>query len=312
MVTVGNSNYNGGYLDVIYKVFDTGNEVAQQGLAVIETGIKKKKSLPKMSATSNPFGDYVAGVPTETKTTTYSERELEPQPMMMFERFLPEEFNDVWPDWQPTDDFTNAEINGEVLDAILELNQNGMGNQIARLFWQGDTTLLANDPLNKFNGIITRAAADVNVPKLTPAGVINSANVVDIIKDFWQNIPDYLIQNPDYKIIMNMTDYKILQLANLALKEAFDGVLDQAQLNMFLGNMIIGLSSMKKDHILGAVCNVDRATSNLFMGVDQDEATERPRIEKEANGSKYYFIRIDVKADANYREASELLLYEPV
>ena len=26
------------------------------------------------------------------------------------------------------------------------------------------------------------------------------------------------------------------------------------------------------------------------------------------NGSKYWFIRIDVKADANYREPTELLL----
>lgn len=311
-LTVGNSNYNGGYLDVIYKVFDTGNEVAEQGLAVVETGIKKSKALPRMSATANPFGDYTADAPAgDTTTTTYAERLLSPQPMMMFETFLPEDFDDVWEDWQPDGDFTNSEINGEVLDALLAINQNGMGNQIARLFWQGDTTLLANDPLNKFDGVVTLAIADVNVPKTTPAGVITGVNIVAIIKDFWTNIPDHLINHPDYKIAMNMADYKILQLANIGLKEAFDGILDQAQLNLFLGSKIIGLSSMKKDHIVGAVMNVDRSSSNLFMGVDQDEATERPRIEKKSDGSKYWFVRIDVKADANYRESSEVLLYEP-
>lgn len=311
-VTVSNSNYNGDVIDIIYKVFDTGNEVAEQALAVVETGIKKKRSLPVMSNTDNPFGDYVAGVPGgDTVTTTYLERSLDPAPMMLFEKFLPEDWNDVWEQWQPDGDFTNAMQNPEVLAAMLSLYQNKMGNQAARLFFQGDSSLGAANPLNKYDGIITRAIADVNVPKITPLGVITSANVVAIIKDFWANIDDKFVNDPNYFILMNMTDYRLLQLANIELKEAFDGILGLSQLNDFLGSKIIPLVSMPKDHILGAVATNDKMTSNLFMGVDQDETGEVPRIEKEANGSKYYFIRIDVKADANYREASELLLYKP-
>lgn len=311
-LTLGNSNYNGDYLNVIYSVFDTGNEVAQQGLAVVETGIKKKRSLPKISNTDSPFGDYSLAAPVaDTVTTTYAERVLEPAPKMLFEKFLPEDFDDVWPDWQSQGDFTNATLNATILAAMLELNQNGMGRQIAKNFYQGDSNLGAGNPLNWFDGIITRAIADVNVPKVTPAGVITKANVVAILKEFWVNIPDKFINDPDYTIQMNMTDYRLLQLANIELKEAFEGVLDVEALNMFISNKIVPLVSMPKNYILGAVGNVNRLTSNLFMGVDQDEMTERPRIEKEANGSKYWFVRIDVKADANYRESTELLLYEP-
>ena len=311
-LTLANSNYNGDHLNVIYKVFDTGNEVAEQALAVIETGIKKKRSLPKLSSTDNPFGDYSADAPSaDTTTITYAERALDPSPMQMFLKFLPEDFDDVWPDWQPGGDFTNATLNAELLSAILEINENAMGRQIAQLFYQGDTTLAAAAPMNKFNGLVTRAIADANVPKITPAGVITVNNVVAIVKDFWTNIPDYFINNPDYVMQMNMTDYRLLQLANIALKEAFEGVLDLAELNMFITTKIVPLVSMPKNYILGAVANVNRMDSNQFMGVDQDEKTEVPRIEKMANGSKYYFIRIDVKADANYREASELLLYKP-
>jgi hypothetical protein len=265
-----------------------------------------------MSTTDSPFGDYTADVPSAaTATTTYDERSVEPLPMMLYEEFLPEDWNDVWEEWQPDGDFTNAMIKPEVLNAILALYSNSMGSQIAALFFQGDTTLLADDPLNKFNGIVTRAIADVNVPKVTPAGVIIAGNVVAVIKAFWAAIPDKYFNNPDYLIMMNMTDYRLLQTANIALKEAFDGVLNQAELNVYISTKIIGLVSMPKDYVLGGVATSDRASTQFFMAMDQDENSEKPRIERKANGSKYFFIRIDVKADANYREATEVLLYEP-
>jgi len=311
-VTVGNTGYAGNVLDVIYSVFDTENEVADKALAVVETGIRNKKALPKMSTTDNPFGDYTAGAPAaDTATTTYAERLLEVEPMVLFEKFLPEDFDDVWEQFQPNGDFTNAMENPKVLTAILDLHKNSMGRQISKLFFQGDKTLGAGNAMNKFNGIITRAIADANVPKVLAAGVITSANVVAIVQATYNAIPDKFIGNPDYKILMNMTDYRLLQIANIELKKAFDGVLGLTELDRFLNTQIIPLVSMPKDYILAGICTTNRATSNLFMGVLQDEKSEVPRIEKEANGSKYYFIRVDVKADANYREASELLLYKP-
>ena len=78
------SNYNGSYLDVIYSVFDTGNEVAEKALAAVETGIKHKKSLGIFSASDNPLGDYSADAPsTNTADFNYKERVLEPSPAML-------------------------------------------------------------------------------------------------------------------------------------------------------------------------------------------------------------------------------------
>lgn len=311
-VTVSNSNYNGNVLDIIYKVFDTDNEIAQQGLAVVETGVRKKKSLPRMSIADDPFGDYTSGAPdADTATTTYAERELEPQPMMLFESFLPEDFDDVWEQYQPDGDFTNAVQNPEVLNAILELHANAMGRQISKLFFQGDDSLAADNPLNKFDGVLTRALADANVPKVTPAGNITISNVIDIVKSFWNEIPDKFIEDPDYIVMMNMTDYRLLKQANIALKQSYQGVLDVMDLTAYLGTRIIGLVSMKKNYIMGGVASADRSKSNFFMGVIQDERGEAPRIEKYANGSKQWFIRVDVKADANYRTPGDLLVYKP-
>ena len=313
MVTVSNSYYNGDVLDVIYQVFDTANEVAALGLAHVMTGIKKQRALPKIYSTDDPFDDYSADAPvSDSITTTYAERFVEPKPMMMYETFLPEDWNDVWEELQPDGDFTNATQNPQVIAAMLAQYQNKMGSQVARLFYQGDTSLAAGQALNKFDGIITRAKADVNVPKTTPAGAITSANVISIVKDFWQNIPDKFINDPRYIIQMNMTDYRLLKEANLALKESYTGVLDVVDLTAYLGTKIIGVVAMQKDHILGSIVSTNKAEANLFLGMEETETMEKPRIEKKSNGSKYYFVRIDVKADANYSHGPDLLLYEPV
>ena len=154
-LTVSGSNYNGDVLDIIYLVFDTDNEVAEKGLAVIETGVRKKKSLPKMATTENPFAEYTADAPSsDTVTTTYSERALEPQPMVMFESFLPEDWDDVWKEYQPDGDFTNAMLNPEVLNAMLALQLNSAGRQVAKLFYQGDTSLATSSPLHFFDGLV--------------------------------------------------------------------------------------------------------------------------------------------------------------
>lgn len=311
-LTITNTNYNGDVLDVLYAVFDTGNEVAQNAISHVKTGVKKKFSLPRISATANPFGDYTADAPiADTVTVTYAERVVEPQPMMLFLTMLPEDLDEIWPGWQSDGDFTNSTINAEVLTAILAMNQQGMGKQVAELSFQGDDTLSAGLPLNKFTGWVTSAIADANVPKVTPAGVITGANIAAIVKDFWTNIPWKFRNNPNYKMMMHSADYDLLQLANLALKEEFTGILDVAQLNVFLGQMITPLESMPKNHILGGITGVDKNTTNFFTGVIEDESNEMPRIEKFADGSKKYFIRIDMKADVNYRVSEELLLYKP-
>ena len=310
-LTLSNSNYNGEVLEHLFLVLGVGNEVAEKGAAKLYTDVAEKLALPKLSQTENPIGDYEAGSPSsDTATTTYAERELAMEKMTVYEEFVPTTFHELWKKWQSVGDFTNLELNAELLNSILDLYKNGIGVQMSKLFWQGDKTLGAGNPLNKFNGIITRASADANVIKPTPAGNITSNNFMDILAAVWTAIPDHLLDDADFCLHVNTTDYKTMQTANTELKQAFVGVFGMDLETMYQTKKIKHFQGMKRHHIVGARATNDD-TSNLCMGVWVSPEDESVIVDKVANNSREHFLRLDFKADANYREPSEVVLYEP-
>jgi len=310
-LTLTNTNYNGEVLENLYLVTGVGNEVIQKSAAKLHPDISTKKALPRLSQTADPIGDYQAGVPSGvTATTTYAERELVVEPMTVYETFLPTTFHDIWQKWKSIGDFTNLELNAELLNAILDLYKNGIGTQMAKLFWQGDKTLGAANAMNKFNGIITRAKLDGNVIKPTPAGNITDSNFMDILAAVWAAIPDKFIDDPDFVIHINTTDYKTMQAGNTKLKEAFVGVFGMSLDTMYQEKRIKHFQGVTRHHIVGAK-STNGEDSNLNMGVWVDPDSESVVVDKVANNSRLWFLRLDFKADANYRIAEEVILYTP-
>lgn len=310
-LTLSNTNYNGEVLENLYLVTGVGNEVMQKGAAKLHVDISTKKALPRLSQTANPIGDYATGSPADvTATTTYAERELVVQPMTVYETFLPKTFHDIWKKWQSAGDFTNLELNSELMNSILDLYKDGIGTQMSKLFWQGDTTLAAANPLNKFNGIITRAKDDANVIKPTPAGNITDSNFMDILAACWAAIPDHFIDDPDFVLHVNTTDWKTMQAGNTKLKEAFVGVFGMSMETMYQEKRIKHFQGLTRHHIVGAKVTAGE-DSNLNLGVWVDPENEVPLVDRVSNNSPLRFLRLDFKADANYRIAEEIVLYEP-
>lgn len=311
-ITLTNTNYNGDYLDVIYNVLQIGNETVQKGSVNVQVGIAKKRELPRASQTEDPLGAYTDGAPSsESVTTSYDRRELDPKEMTLYETFIPREWLDIWEPWQPDGDFSNLEMDSTLFGKFMELYQNGIGTQLSKLFWQGDTTLGTSDPLGHFDGIITRAIADANVIDVTPAGAITQANVVDRIQEVWAAIPDKFLEDMDFIIHMNTTDFKLLQQYNNDAKKTTVGVLDEDIKNLFLNKRIRHYQGLPKNYIVGAKATTDEMSSNLFMGIYSDVTSDNPRIKRIAENSNTWFIRIDTKADANYRVSEEIVLYSP-
>jgi len=310
-LTLSNTNYDGEVLDSLYLVTGVGNEVVEKGAARLITNVSTKKSLPRLSQTADPIGDYAAGVPgAVTATTTYAERSLEPKPMTVYETFLPTTFHNIWEQFKSVGDFTNLELNNRLLMAILDIYRGGIGTQMAKLFWQGDTGLGAANPMNKFMGIVTRAIADGNVIKPTPAGNITTGSFSDILAAVWAAIPDKFIDDPDFVIHVNTTDYKTMQAGNTALKEAFVGVFGMNLETMYNTNKIKHFQGMKRHHIIGAKVTTGE-DSNLTLSSWVDASEEEPLVARVANNSRLWFMRLDIKQDANYTVAEELVLYTP-
>lgn len=310
-LTLSNSNYNGEVLEQLYTVMGVGNELGQKMAATILPGIAYKKSLPKLSQTTRPFSTYTSGVPgSQTVTTTYAERSIDPADMMLYEEFVPNTFHDVWKAYQSAGDFTNLELNSQLMMAILELYDNGIGLQMSELFFQGDTGS-GTAALAFFNGIVTRAIADANVVNPSALGNITASNYFDILSATWQAIPAKFIDDPDFVLMMNTSDYKLIQAADLEATQAYKGSFDSTLKSMFLTNRIKHFSGMPQNYILGAKVTASEATSNLFLGVWVPPEQENVRVDRVANNSDTWFFRVNAKADANYREASEIVLYEP-
>ena len=305
-LTLSNSNYNGEVLSELYLAVGVGNEVIQKAGATLHTDVSTKKSLPLLSQTDSPIGDYASGAPgAVTVTSTYAERTLDPAKMTVYETFSPTTFHDIWDQWKSQGDFSNLELNSSFVKAILNLYQNGIGRQMSKLFFQGDNTLAAADPMNKFNGIVTRASADGSVVKPTPAGNITTSNFVDILAAVWDSIPDHLLDDPEYVIYVNTTDWKTIQAGNTLLKSAFVGALGMDLETMYQTKKIQHFAGMKRHNILAGKAD------NLHMGVWVAPDSESVVVDKVSNNSREWFFRFDFKADANYTNATDLVLYEP-
>ena len=308
-VTVENTDYSAEAIKEIYLVLGTGNEVFEKGSTQLITGIPSKQALGIMKSADDPLGAYEVTPSGETADTDYSERSLEMVASMLYETITPSQWHAIWKIARASGNtFTNLAMNPLVMRKAMQLYKNKTGAQISKWFWQGVKANGGGQP----DGIITRAAADAAVIDVTPAGAITQANAIAIFSSVWQSIPDQFFENPDYVIHCNTTDYKLLQLANQAAAAGTDGYLNNVVRDMLLNHKIKHYAGLPKDRIVGALGRNDE-TSNLVMGVyaTPDQEMGAPRIDRVSNNSDAHFIRVNYKMDVNYREGSEIVLYQP-
>jgi hypothetical protein len=272
-LTLGNTNYNGDVLEELYRVLSTGFSTRDKGLMRLETGIDSKRALPTITGADDPIGAYDAGAPsTETATVTYAERDLTVSQMMVYLEFIPRDWHTIWPMFRSVGDFTNLALNPEILRATLDILGDRVGKQMDKLVWQGDTAS-GTPALTRFDGLLKYATNDATVIDVPNIGVITKANVVDVIEDVWEAIPNKFFDDPEFKIIMNTGDFKLLQQFNNDAKKTTVGVLDEVIDRLFLEKRI--------EHVEGLPASTVYATkattgtmSNTFLGVWVDPLVE--------------------------------------
>lgn len=307
-LSLTNSNYGGEVLEKIFLELGLGNEVAKENIATMVTDQAGDFSLPKMAASSLPIGVYTTGAPsTDSVTAAYSERKLSMAKATIYMEFVPDTFHGtLWKLWQSVGDFTNLELNTKLMSAILDLILNKAGAHYSSLAFQGDTGLSAGTKMHYIDGWVTRAIADANVINPDPLGDITSNNFADILAAVWTAIPSHLIKDPDFTLKVDTAVWKLMQTSNLELTKAFAGVLGSSLSDAkYLTSKIIPFDGMKSNYILGS------KSDNLYAGFWVDLEGESVRIDRVANNSHTWFLRIDMKMDVNYVASNEIVLYEP-
>ena len=231
---------------------------------------------------------------------------------MLYEEFEPATFLALWEKWRSVGTFTQLRMNPEFWADIMANYENGIYTQMSKIFWQGDTAS-GDASINFTDGIIKAAAADADVIDVANVGVITQANVISILKNVWAAVPTHLKKRADYAIHMSADDFELLQLANNALKEANDGVLNDDVKRLLLEMPIKEYVGMPKDTILAAEGG-SSVKANLVFGVYFDVMGEMntANVDRVANNSDEWFIKLNYKVGAQYRAGEEIVLYQGV
>jgi hypothetical protein len=221
----------------------------------------------------------------------------------------------VWEKYRAQGTLTELRENTAFMMDVVNLIKNAANRQLAKLFWQGDKGAGAASPLRFMDGVIKKLTADsdTNVIFVTPAGAITQANVVDILQAVYSAMPDKYIDDPDWKILMNSGDFKLLQFYNNNVKETSVGVLDEVVRRLFLEKRIIHFTSLPASHVIGAkVSNAEDSNLVLGMYFDVDSEFGSMRVDYVTNFSKVVGYRVDLMADCNYRYGGDIVFYKPV
>jgi len=217
----------------------------------------------------------------------------------------------VWEKYRAQGTLTQLRENPSFMMEVIDLIKDATANQLEKLIWQGDTGGAA--ALAFFDGLVKLIDADTDVINVTPAGAIVKANVIDILEACYSAIPDKFIENPDYKLIMSTTDFRLLQLANLDAKKTSVGVLSQNVERLFLEQRIVHTTSMPASRIVGCIAT-ETPESNLVMGVyyDLNQEISDMILDYTTNHSKIVGYRFDMMAAVNFRYGGDIIFYEPV
>lgn len=314
------SNFNGDYALAIYEDLAEGNEVIQGNkwsdgaIAYLELDVPDKRELRNASQTPNPIGAYVTsptGVDT-TVSTTIDKRELNMQLHMIYEEFTPESYDFEWEDLRSIGSQTEHMMSPKLFATILRLLVPNAGAQISNNFFMGDIVGGAAG-VDLFDGIVTKAIADANTLAVTPAGAITSVNIITILQAVIDEIPDKDYNDDSYKILISVADWRILQRVNTDTKKTSDGVLNDTMKNLIEEKKIIPYVGLAKDYIVATKVG-GTADSNLHFGFWFDEMKEFQdiRVDRVAANSDAWFMRVNIKLDANYKYSENLIYYSPI
>ncbi|MDF7809919.1 hypothetical protein [Hymenobacter sp. YC55] len=281
-----------------------GNEIVSGGHAYVKDGIKKEFTIPRFQV-----GDVIQdrqATPTSPKgAATVDGRKLVPADYMLYDEFNPRDFEDHWfaAQLNPTliDRRLPVTVESVIIQEYLKQHNKWLGGAILR----GDTS--RTDSLKYFNGIVTRAIADAEVPKVASPVVLTVNNIAQAFRSTLNRVSADVLYEPGLKFFVS---YKTAQLWEEAQQNpaALKGVdMTLAGINRFSGRTIVPLFGMPDNTILLGKGSADMG-SNIWVGMNSvDDATVQ-FMKLQAN-SELYFIKMLMKVDTNYGYGQELALY---
>jgi hypothetical protein len=304
------SNYAGMTTGEVLQLLVLGNEAFEKNSFMFHEDIDDKGlELSRMVVGSNLIQPYAAMPANPSNGMTFSPRRLDPVEVMLYDEFNPKEFRSYWKEFQKEGPLADKDLDPAIKNAIVANYASRVNNQLGRLIWSGDTTTAAE--LRFINGIITKATADANVPKVTPAGNLTAANIIAQLTATHALISDALYDDADGTLHMSTRDFRFYQDALIALTTKGPTSADlNAPVTTFKGMPIKHYSTFPTNRILFAKAS-NSQSSNLVAGMNANSDVDNIKIERYRPEGDIYFIKANFSLDVNYGFGEELVLYNP-
>jgi hypothetical protein len=302
------TNYAGDVLDYLVTETVTGNEAFEKNSVYIIPDVPDKISIGKMVSSANPIIDREAMPTTKSATVTKTDFQLQPREMMIYINDInPRTFEHDWRPFQPKGKLPEKVLDPSIQKVFADIVLRQAQNQMGRLIWQGDTTLAASSPLHFFNGYLTRAAASSTNIDVTNIGVLTVNNILQVLNDCDEAVPDGLYEDPDMNYHMSTASFRLFQQAVLNLTYKGQGPADVVPA-VFKGRKIKHYSGFGANKVLVAR-GTSSQDSHLYGATENSRDLENFQIEKLRPEGELYFLKALFKFDANYSLDSETVYY---
>lgn len=343
--------YSGEVLEDLLVYTAQGNDTYQEGLIHIKPGVQKKYTLPHVSL-NKIIQDNVATPTTQGAANgdynqyTYSERYLEPGDFMVYVRFNPREFEEVWRPFQPTGPLVFRELDPSVQAKMLHLLIDKKDQYLNDSIWCGrkggvDKTTItsptggvdlggenAAGPMKYFDGFLARvltnvkaAAVDAGTRSEAQKNEVASGEVIlagntelttgeqveQALYAIWKKTPKNIRKKKGMKFIIS---WELWDLYDEYLTAKQQKYVENTELNArrFKGKEIKVIDGLPEHSIFFGNFTTG-SDSCLWMAVDYATDQESVKVMPLQNDSEEWFFQMRMKVDVNIALPGEIVVW---
>ena len=302
------SAYVGDVFETLLELTVLGNQAVEKGSVFVNSGVQKELFMPRLTAAADQLQVRQEDPDAPSDSFTYDEESIAPQDMMFYDKVNPRNFEEAWRPFQPTGPLVDRVDNPQMTAAIMRETLKTIGAQLGKIIWQGDTG--GAPAIAFFDGFEKLIEDSADSVKVTPAGPITEATVLDILSDSEASIPDSIWEDPNVVFHMSTTDLRLYGAAARALD--FKGVdIADAMNNRYAGRLIRGYTGFSKDKIIVAKATAG-SDSNLWAAIDVQGDEENVKIERFRPESENFIVKVLFKYGVGVPHFEETVIYLPV
>jgi hypothetical protein len=304
------SNFNGDVVEELMMLAVTDNEIVEGGHIYIEDDIQFKRHV--MRVRQSEVIQDMAATPTSPKGVhTFDELTIQPDPYLIYIEFDPEDCRKLWEKYAPTGEFVFQELPSQLQTELLKMlleGENGVNTYMGNAILNGDKTA-GVAPLNKFNGIITKAVANADVVDVASPVALTSANIISKMKAVYDASRVPVRNNPDYAIAMSVTDHEKYReaLVNLTYKSIDE---TQAAPLIYRGKKLVVLTDLPENTMFATYMGATRK-SNIWLGCHGYADNKTIKVDRVQANSDLWFFKMKMSADTLIKWGQDFVLYKP-